>query len=282
MMKYWLFNAEQIPELGCDAADIWFQNNMGFSGNDRKTYGEPLGKMEVGDYVLMYQNDKGFVGIGMVLEPWNQKGYRQKLVYKRLDFPEYRISIDWQHDLRETPFDIGWTSPQFLCSVSKPELVARIEDVIRWASKGHAPRPMAEEADEYIPTDKDERKSIRRQIKERRGQQNFRNGLKRRYGPCCQITGCAIFDIVEAAHIRPYRGEKDNNPENGILLRSDIHTLFDLDLIGIHPDSLAIHCVEPVNCEYGTKISKTLLCANGQRPSQAALKIRFKRFRDLQ
>ena len=31
----------------------------------------------------------------------------------------------------------------------------------------------------------------------------------------------------------PYRGTKDNHPDNGLLLRADIHTLFDLDMIGI-------------------------------------------------
>ena len=46
------------------------------------------------------------------------------------------------------------------------------------------------------------------------------------------------MDIVEAAHIWPYRGRDDNHPDNGLLLRADLHTLFDLDLMGIEPDSL--------------------------------------------
>ena len=134
-MKYWIFNAEQVPTLNCDAADVWFQHDMGFSGNELEKYGEPLRKLKKGHTVLMYQNDKGFVGIGFVNDLWNEKAYQRKLVYIGCKFPEYRISIDWRYDLRETPFSIGWTSPRFLCSVEKPELVERIQNVIRWVSK---------------------------------------------------------------------------------------------------------------------------------------------------
>ncbi|WHT40172.1 HNH endonuclease signature motif containing protein [Myroides sp. mNGS23_01] len=54
------------------------------------------------------------------------------------------------------------------------------------------------------------------------------------------ITGCKIIDILEAAHINPYRGEKDHHITNGLLLRADIHTLFDLDLIRINPKNFNV------------------------------------------
>lgn len=281
-MKYWIFNAEQFHTLPCDAADVWFEHNMGFSGNEWDRYGEPLRKLDVGQTVLMYQNKKGFVGIGFVKAQWNEKPYQQKLVYKGADFPEYRISINWEYDLRETPFSIGWTSPQFLCSVEKPELIVRIQDVISLVSKGHAPQVMAEEADEYIPTDEDERELIRQQIRQRRGQQKFRHKLQERYGACCQITNCSIYDIVEAAHIRPYRGSKDNHPDNGLLLRADIHTLFDLDMIGIHPETLEILCADAVKQEYGMRLNGNLSCGGAKGPSVEALRYRYQRFCDVQ
>ena len=37
-----------------------------------------------------------------------------------------------------------------------------------------------------------------------------------------------------------YRGMQDNDPLNGVLLRTDIHTLYDLNLLGIEPDSLKV------------------------------------------
>jgi HNH endonuclease len=44
----------------------------------------------------------------------------------------------------------------------------------------------------------------------------------------------STLDILEAAHISPYRGEEDNHPENGLLLRADLHTLFDHLNAAIH------------------------------------------------
>lgn len=281
-MNYWLFNAEENQALGCDAVDVWFQHNKGFSGSEREKYGEPLRKMEVKDFVLVYQNGKGYVGIGQVLEKWNGKAYSRKLVYKGYDFDEYRIAIDWQHDFRQSPFEIGYTSSRFLCRVQQPELIARIKAVIRSDSKGYSPRLMTDEAENYIPNDRDDRQTVSMQIKARRGQQGFRSGLKRRYGPICQVTGCSLFDIVEAAHIGPYRGEKDNWVDNGLLLRADIHTLFDLNLIGIHPESLKICCANVVKREYAGTVKNRLICRNGRRPSQKALEMRYEQFLENQ
>lgn len=94
--------------------------------------------------------------------------------------------------------------------------------------------------DTYQSSLGDTRQAVLRSIKQRRGQQKFRNALLKRYGPRCMVTGCEIVDIVEAAHIWPYRGAEDNHPENGLLLRADVHTLFDLNLIAVDPGTLTI------------------------------------------
>jgi hypothetical protein len=98
---------------------------------------------------------------------------------------------------------------------------------------------VAEEG-EYELTDEDTRERVLASIKARRGQDGFRNSLRGRYGDACMATGCPLLALLEAAHIRPYRGETDNHPANGLLLRADIHTLFDLDLLGIDPDTLRL------------------------------------------
>lgn len=97
-----------------------------------------------------------------------------------------------------------------------------------------------EEYSEYIQNENDERDAVLKAIKIRRGQQNFRKQLLKIYNSTCIITGCKIVDILEAAHINPYRGTKDNHPSNGLLLRADIHTLFDLNFIAINPKSFAV------------------------------------------
>lgn len=91
---------------------------------------------------------------------------------------------------------------------------------------------------------KDEREKKLREIVERRGQPDFRNKLIAAYSGRCAVTGCDAVAALEAAHIVPYTGPQSNHVTNGLLLRADIHTLFDLDLIGVDPESMAI-CVAP-------------------------------------
>ena len=80
---------------------------------------------------------------------------------------------------------------------------------------------------------KDEREKIIRLINERRGQPEFRNALRIAYSNRCAITDCDVSEVLEAAHIFPYKGEYTNHISNGLLLRTDIHTLFDIGMIAI-------------------------------------------------
>lgn len=70
-------------------------------------------------------------------------------------------------------------------------------------------------------------------IVRRRGQEGFRATLLREYQDRCAITGEQARAVLEAAHIEPYMGDQSNTANNGLLLRADIHTLFDLHLIGV-------------------------------------------------
>lgn len=56
----------------------------------------------------------------------------------------------------------------------------------------------------------------------------------------CAITGSAVKPLLEAAHVTPYLGAYTNNLTNGILLRADIHSLWDLGLIAAHPDTRSV------------------------------------------
>lgn len=72
-----------------------------------------------------------------------------------------------------------------------------------------------------------------RAIKIRRGQAKFRERLLSAYSRTCAITGCSIVELLEAAHIQPHAEEPNYNVTNGLLLRADIHTLFDLNLLTV-------------------------------------------------
>ena len=81
----------------------------------------------------------------------------------------------------------------------------------------------------------DARERVLREIVQRRGQHKFRKSLIAAYGGHCAITGCSVAPLLEAAHITPYLGPETNAVTNGLLLRADIHTLWDLGLIAVDP-----------------------------------------------
>ena len=78
-------------------------------------------------------------------------------------------------------------------------------------------------------------------IANRLGQRKFREKLLEVYGGTCAVTGCTEISVLQAAHITPYNGPKTNHVQNGLLLRADVHNLFDLGLISIDPESMRIH-----------------------------------------
>jgi len=80
---------------------------------------------------------------------------------------------------------------------------------------------------------RDGRKRTMASIVQRRGQPEFRRQLMQIFQSRCLISNCDAGAVLEAAHICPYRGDHTNNPTNGLLLRADLHTLFDLYLISI-------------------------------------------------
>jgi len=76
-----------------------------------------------------------------------------------------------------------------------------------------------------------------RAVAQRRGQPLFRAKLLDAYEGRCAITKCSAVEVLEAAHVLPYRGEHTNRLDNGLLLRADLHTLFDCGLLWVTPEN---------------------------------------------
>jgi putative restriction endonuclease len=70
----------------------------------------------------------------------------------------------------------------------------------------------------------------------RRGQGAFRLMVMDAYLRRCAITGERTLPVLEAAHIRPFAERATHEIRNGILMRSDVHRLYDLGLVTIDPD----------------------------------------------
>jgi hypothetical protein len=131
-------------------------------------------------------------------------------------------------------------------------------------------------SDRYEPDHKDSRELVLREIDARRGQAAFRDTLLERYGRCL-ISGCSVAEVLEAAHIDPYRGSEQHHPDNGLILRADLHTLFDLNLVAIEPNNLIVR-IHPALTEYKEFDGKPLKCLN-PRPDSNALQRRWQEFK---
>ncbi|MEW5983124.1 MAG: HNH endonuclease [Acidobacteriota bacterium] len=69
----------------------------------------------------------------------------------------------------------------------------------------------------------------------RLGQGTFRVAVTEAYGRACAVTGEHSLPVLEAAHIRPYAEEGPHDVRNGLLLRSDLHRLFDKGYVTVTP-----------------------------------------------
>nr|WP_281720911.1 HNH endonuclease [Nitrosomonas nitrosa] len=70
----------------------------------------------------------------------------------------------------------------------------------------------------------------------RLGQGAFRVLVTEAYARRCAVTGERTLPALEAAHIRPFSKSGPNLIANGMLMRSDLHKLFDLGYISVTPD----------------------------------------------
>lgn len=70
----------------------------------------------------------------------------------------------------------------------------------------------------------------------RLGQGAFRVIVTDGYDRQCALTGSHVLHVLDAAHIKPYSLGGTHEPTNGILLRQDIHTLFDRGYLTVTPE----------------------------------------------
>lgn len=136
-------------------------------------------------------------------------------------------------------------------------------------------RAINEQAEEIDQAEEERKTAV---VKARPGQQRFREEAMRRHNSRCVVTGYSVEEVLEAAHVIPHTGAPEFEvPENSLVLRRDIHALFDAHLIAIHPKSNKIVCAP---CLEGSKYHKTLtgrLVDHKLAPK--ALDYQFQRFR---
>lgn len=100
-------------------------------------------------------------------------------------------------------------------------------------STGTVRQPGAQQP--LFPVDPAERYGSERLVRPRLGQGTFRYALEQAYGRCA-VTGEHALPALDAAHIVPYGEGGEHALENGLLLRADLHRLFDGGYVTVTPD----------------------------------------------
>jgi predicted restriction endonuclease len=111
-------------------------------------------------------------------------------------------------------------------------------------------------------------------------QASFRDALMSLYKGRCVISGCSVPEVLQAAHIIPFSESVAfrNDVNNGLILRSDIHTLFDRFLMSIRPmDGTIFLADQLMTSGYRNYHGKKL----NLKASRHFLADHFKRFREL-
>ena len=100
-----------------------------------------------------------------------------------------------------------------------------------------------------------ERKRVR-QVNARPNQAMFRREVIRACGHCV-ITGAEMPEILEAAHIKPFKYKGEDTVANGFAMRVDIHTLFDAGHLRISPEGV-VELSSKAKGDYGTSLPRKI------------------------
>jgi len=121
------------------------------------------------------------------------------------------------------------------------------------------------------------RSKVLREITERRGQSSFRDQLLEAYNGKCAVTGCEDSEVLEAAHIVSYKGPESQHVQNGLLLRSDIHLLFDSGSLRIN-DGYRVEISKSLKSKEYSQLSGTKIRVpenSNHRPNKQLLNLKY-------
>jgi len=77
-------------------------------------------------------------------------------------------------------------------------------------------------------------------VRVRRGQRHFREQILAAQGSSCAFTGGAPTRVLEAGHLYSYAELGTHFEHGGLMLRRDIHRLFDDGALAVEPSALRV------------------------------------------
>jgi hypothetical protein len=93
-----------------------------------------------------------------------------------------------------------------------------------------------------------ERQRVARMVLNRPNQGRFKQNIHQAYQNQCVVSRVGFPSVLQAAHILPVENNGNDLIENGLLLRADLHILYDSGHLRIHPEGI-IKLTESVRCE---------------------------------
>ena len=227
---------------------------------------------QVGDRVYLFKqgvDPRGIFGVGEIIDSPKLRmdptdidegqRYRVKIRFNCLVDPAQKFLLDYQviRDILPETLVTAQASGTRVPEDVASELERRLSPLLNVLP------PIASEQADDLSFDPDsiydERERALRAIRLRRGQPAFRAALLDAYGRRCAITACSVVDVLEAAHITPYLGNLTNHLSNGLLLRTDLHTLFDCYLLAIEPKTRTVILAETLKDSSYVKIAGRVL-----------------------
>lgn len=116
------------------------------------------------------------------------------------------------------------------------------------------------------------KRSAKREVQSRLGQQRFKFRVFKRYGLRCAVCDISIAELLDAAHLRPKREYGSDDARNGLVLCALHHRALDAGLFSIEPGSLKIPCREVGPDASALKIEHPTLKHLAMKPHRDALK----------
>ena len=257
IVPYSLIAAVRNPHLTSLPKGIYKPQGWDYSLSVKETLNSPYGDIPIltlanGDWVYRYHREDGDdrytniglqncirdgipVGVLIQVEPKPNVRYFIAGLGRIIAFDDPWFDlINWRS--AETDVSLGKLvaeeSEQYDAPQKQRELPGLVENLIDDRYSKHLVRP---------------------------NQPMFRVMLLSSYNQTCAVTSSRVVQTLEAAHIRPYAYERLDRIHNGLLLRADVHRLFDSGLIGVDTDHMeTIVSPKLIGSEYEEYVGQTL------------------------
>jgi hypothetical protein len=161
--------------------------------------------------------------------------------------------------------DTDFEGAKYSCDTILPPLSRLQRQSLVWVES--PPEPVNKEVIVDLGSLLDERQRTNVVRVRRKNQEKFRNMLIEAFFGKCAITQCDVEGALDAAHIFPYRGPQTDWVWNGILLRLDLHRLFDSYLLTIDPLEGQVYVSPSLMNSYG-QYANTRICFPEQPVSE--------------